>query len=195
MSGQIQTGPSQFEARGPANVPVVGEPPAPGDARVPTYSSFAGVASLPGGPDRRAPQNKKIVVGTINRDGAGQRPLTKDINVSNVAYVPETGHNVPDVFWSFMQAHGLVLTGGAYDQRQLFDPVFVLGYPITEAYWTTVIVDGKPTAVLVQLYQRRVLTYVPGFPPAWQVQMGNVGQHYYQWRYGQPPPASGAGGR
>jgi hypothetical protein len=190
VSGQIQTGPNQFEARGPADVPVVGEPPAPGDARVPTYRSFASVASLPGGPDRRAPVNKKIVVGTINRDGAGQRPLTKDINVSNVAYVQETGHNVPDVFWSFMAAHGLVLTGGVYDQRQLFDPVFVLGYPITEAYWTTAIINGKPTEVLVQLFQRRVLTFVPSFPPAWQVQMGNVGQHYYQWRYGQPLPAA-----
>ena len=89
-----------------------------------------------------------------------------------------------------MYGQGFVAAGDGYQQRQLFDPVFVLGYPISEAYWSTAIVDGKPARVLIQLYQRRVLTYVPGFPPAWQVQMGNVGQQYYRWRYGTPLPAT-----
>ena len=44
-------------------------------------------------------------------------------------------------------------------------------------------------AYLIQLYQRRVLTYIPDYTPEWQVQMGNVGQHYYQWRY-TPVPAT-----
>jgi sortase A len=29
-----------------------------------------------------------------------------------------------------------------------------------------------------------VLTYAPGLPQGWRVQMGNIGQHYFQWRYG-----------
>jgi hypothetical protein len=33
----------------------------------------------------------------------------------------------------------------------------------------------------VQIYQRRVLTYVPDFAPVWQIQQGNVGQHYLEW--------------
>src|SRR5205085_2221786 len=35
----------------------------------------------------------------------------------------------------------------------------------------------------VQLFERRVLTYNPANPPATQVEMGNVGRHYYNWRY------------
>ena len=29
-----------------------------------------------------------------------------------------------------------------------------------------------------------VLTYTPGNPPGWEVEAGNVGSHYHQWRYG-----------
>jgi hypothetical protein len=58
-----------------------------------------------------------------------------------------------------------------------------MGYPISEGYWTTMRVSGRDMPVLVQAYQRRVLTYVPDFPANWKVQMGNVGQHYFEWRY------------
>jgi hypothetical protein len=37
--------------------------------------------------------------------------------------------------------------------------------------------------VMVQVFERRVLTYTADNPPAFQVEMGNIGQHYYQWRY------------
>ena len=37
--------------------------------------------------------------------------------------------------------------------------------------------------MLIQLFERRVLTYVPSFEAQWQVQMGNIGAHYYDWRY------------
>jgi hypothetical protein len=42
--------------------------------------------------------------------------------------------------------------------------------------------------VLIQVFERRVLTYNPANPTSWQVEAGNVGEHYYSWRYG--PPAS-----
>ncbi len=35
----------------------------------------------------------------------------------------------------------------------------------------------------MQIYERRVLTYTPANPPQYQVEMGNVGQHYFMWRY------------
>jgi len=28
---------------------------------------------------------------------------------------------------------------------------------------------------------------VPTNPSAWQVEQGNVGRHYYRWRYGNEP--------
>ncbi len=51
--------------------------------------------------------------------------------------------------------------------------------------------------MLLQCFERRCLTYTPGNEPGWQVEAGNVGQHYYAWRYEQvaenpplPPDAS-----
>ncbi|HUS14679.1 MAG TPA: hypothetical protein VM536_06625, partial [Chloroflexia bacterium] len=97
------------------------------------------------------------------------------------AFSPETGHNIPDVFWTSL---------GAMRDTSGFDWIYVMGYPITEAYWTQMRVKGQDLPVLVQAYQRRVLTYIPDFPPEWRVQQGNVGQHYLEWRYTQVVPVT-----
>ena len=36
---------------------------------------------------------------------------------------------------------------------------------------------------MIQAYERRVLTYVPTNDTGFQVEMGNIGQHYFDWRY------------
>jgi hypothetical protein len=72
----------------------------------------------------------------------------------------------------------------------LFDPLFVAGYPITEPYWIRIRVGGPERWALMQAFQRRVLTYSPANPPGWQVEMGNVGRHYYAWRYGAGAPGA-----
>ena len=64
-----------------------------------------------------------------------------------------------------------------------------MGYPITEPYWARVKIEGVYYDVLFQLYERRTLAYIPSFPKGWQVQMGNVGSHYYRWLYGGPLPS------
>lgn len=48
-------------------------------------------------------------------------------------------------------------------------------------------VGGKMKTVLVQCFQRRCLTYTPSNPTGWKVEAGNVGQHYFKWRYGVNP--------
>lgn len=107
------------------------------------------------------------------------------------AYVSATGHNIPDVFWKFLNSNDpLQAAGGEVATGRIFDWVYIMGYPISEPYWATLVIDGKPQLTLLQLFQRRVLTYVPSFPSGWQVQMGNAGQTYYQWRYGASKPAS-----
>jgi len=58
-----------------------------------------------------------------------------------------------------------------------------MGLPISDAYWTRARVGPAEKDVLVQLFERRVLTYTPDNPAGYQVEMGNVGQHYFQWRY------------
>ncbi len=39
----------------------------------------------------------------------------------------------------------------------------------------------------MQCFERRCLTYTPSNATGWQVEAGNVGRHYYTWRYGQLP--------
>ncbi|MEZ4569699.1 MAG: hypothetical protein R2849_05100 [Thermomicrobiales bacterium] len=71
-------------------------------------------------------------------------------------------------------------------------PLFATGRPVAEAYWAEVLIAGAPTDVLMQCFERRCLTYNPSNPDGWQVEAGNVGLHYYDWRYGDAQdPASG----
>jgi hypothetical protein len=79
----------------------------------------------------------------------------------------------------------VVYENGGFSQQQIIDWLFVTGYPISEPYWARVRVGGEEKDVLMQAFQRRVLTYTPTNDPAWRVEMGNVGQHYLRWRYGE----------
>jgi hypothetical protein len=106
---------------------------------------------------------------------------------TNAHYVSETGHNIPDVFWNFLQQRGLVRTERGYEESVISDWVFAFGLPLTEAYWVRARVGGVERDVLVQAFERRILTYTPDNPEAWRIEMGNVGQHYYLWRYGRRP--------
>jgi hypothetical protein len=90
---------------------------------------------------------------------------------------------------------GPVLEGGKVVTARLSDPWFYgVGLPISEPYWAFVKIAGQPDVeVYIQAYQRRVLTYVPSAPEGFQVQMGNIGQHYYDWRYKGAGKASSGG--
>jgi hypothetical protein len=99
-------------------------------------------------------------------------------------YAPQSAHNIAAPFWQYFQQRGPVASPkGGTVIAPLFDWQYLMGYPITEAYWTTVKIGGKDIETLVQLFERRVLTYTPSNPDGLQVEMGNVGRHYYQWRY------------
>lgn len=67
------------------------------------------------------------------------------------------------------------------------DWVYVAGLPLSEPYWVRARIGGVERDVLVQVFERRVLTYTPDNPAAWRVEMGNVGRHYLHWRYGLTP--------
>src|SRR5207248_1642725 len=88
----------------------------------------------------------------------------------------------------FMTATGPIEVNGTIQTGPVFDWLSTMGYPITEPYWVRARVLGQDQWLLVQAFQRRVLTYNPANAPAWQVEMGNVGRHYYDWRTTQRPP-------
>jgi hypothetical protein len=184
MSGRVQIGNAEFEPpRPPADIPLAGDISRP-DAI--TYASLSRVASLNG--DNRAPDRTgQGVAETLNRAGQIARDASKTGAVRLVTYEPILGHNIPDVFWNFMNADGPIYNGrfDTYSDGKIVDWLSAFGYPITEPYWTTVNIGGHAESVLVQAFQRRVLTYVADNPPGWQVEMGNTGRHYFDWRYGR----------
>lgn len=172
VSGTLQTGDAQFEQRAPAAIPVAGDPDAANPA--PVYGSFGGVVSLNG--DRRADSRVgQNVTATIDRSGqVGDDPTLARAETRIANYDSTLGHNIPNVFWRYMTTLP-------------DDWVFAFGYPVSEAYWITARVGGVDKPVLVQLFERRVLTYTPGNARGFEVEMGNVGQHYHRWRYGFAP--------
>jgi glucose/arabinose dehydrogenase len=176
ISGRMQIGDSRFEIREPAQVNVAGDP---NDTGGPTYASFQNLLDTPPLPFDRP------IIQRIDRDGI----VTQDGSLASysvtVAQVDSvTGHSIAEPFWEFMNSTGQILVDGALQNGALFpDPVYATGRPITEPYWTQVAVGGTVKLVLVQCFERRCLTYTPSNPEGWQVECGNVGQHYYRWRY------------
>ena len=176
MTGRMQVGDDSFEQRSPALVNVAGDA---NDANGPTY---AGMAAL-----RAAPP---LAIGTTitqRVDRAGNVTFDTDLGAQGVTvghFDEVTNHSIAAPFWDFMNSSGTVYVDGQYVTDLLFaNPYFATGRPITEPYWALVRVGGAEREVLIQCFERRCLTYTPDNPPGWQVEAGNVGQHYYTWRY------------
>ncbi len=182
ISGQQQLGDYNFQTFQPANVPVSGDGPE-NNSISPTYASFrnlTGPAARTFGPVNTALDRS----GKVTTDPA----LPERYPDTSSAYYDATlGHNIPAVLWRFMHLQGQI----THDHRQVFAPLAdwlpTFGLPITEAYWTRSKVGGVEQDVMVQLFERRLLTYTPSNPPAYQVEMGNLGRHYFAWRYGNAP--------
>ena len=183
VRGAIQVGDTAMRPATPAGEPVVGDPRAQ-NPDAPDYAAFRALASLAG--DHEAPDRSGTTVdSTLSRSGVVGRnaELGRKVRVAQFNNMPGLRHNIPDVFWTYLPAEGPLLDGGRTATGPVLNWPVTVGYPITEAYWTRARVGGTTHDILVQLYQRRVLTYDPLAPAGWQVQMGNVGQHYYHWRY------------
>jgi Tol biopolymer transport system component len=174
ISGQMQVGDSAFVNKGPAIIPVAGDPD---DTGGPSYATLNGVLNTPPVPVGSEIHATIDRAGNIGNAGPG--------GVHATQLISETNHTIADVFWNYLNSDGKIWNGSADVDGKLFDPTFfATGYPITEAYWAKVKVGGQVKDVLVQCFERRCLTYTPSNPAGWQVEMGNVGRHYYSWRYG-----------
>ena len=184
ISGRMQVGDNTFVNNVPAPIDLASDAD---DVNAPTYSSFGTVANTSAGEHRQPDKsNGGYASQRINRQGDVRDDATRQIAESRIAYFEETtGHNVPQVFWDFLNSKGTIQVGVGTANRLLLDPwIVAMGLPISDAYWANVTIAGKNQDVLIQAFERRVLTYVPGLPKEWQVQMGNIGQHYFEWRYG-----------
>lgn len=178
ITGQMQTGDATFEPREPSAVNLAGDLD---DMSGPTYATFGRLLDVEPHPAGAA------ITQRVNRAGdVTQDDTLAEYGVLAAASAAETGHTVAGPFWEFMTSSADVWEDGALINAPLFEnPFYATGLPISEAYWTTVRVAGTEQDVLVQAFERRVLTYTPANDPGWQVELGNVGLHYYLWRYGE----------
>ncbi|MCX7624282.1 MAG: hypothetical protein N2Z82_11120 [Thermomicrobium sp.] len=167
--GVLQIGDRRFVPVAPAELPLAGD--LQDNPQAPTYASLRALATVgASAADRRTPARLgEPVTALLQRDGTVLREGVVDSPVRIDTYDAVSGHNVPDVFSRWLQ-----------NQPQPW--IRLTGFPISEPYWIRTRVDGRERLVLVQAFERRVLTYDPQNPDGWQVEWGNVGVHYRVWR-------------
>jgi hypothetical protein len=171
ITGRVQVGAQAFTPLDPALLPLAGES---ANSTAVTYAALHGVASVEPGGNVAQSQAGGEITATINSAGSVEANGALAGQARYAHYEPILGHNIADVFWTWLGA-------------QPVDWVYAVGLPLTEPYWTQAKINGADVWVLVQAFERRVLTFVPGNAAAWRVEAGNVGQHYYTWRYGEAP--------
>lgn len=193
MTGKVQVGfdfETEFEKRNKANIVAIG------DGSFPTYADLNQVYQNPGAMDPGTHRIGAPITALFNEDGSiGQLDTFIDDTNTIMVEVPEgNGYGVPSIFNDFMNQRGVVYENGRLVEQQIYSPLFVFGKPVSAPYWVQVSVGADeegnlnaPIPVLFQVFERRVLTYIPSYDPPFNVQMGNVGQHYHQWRYGDTP--------
>ncbi len=179
VEGWYQTGDEELDTSPePAGIPIAGD-------RDSTSITYAGIAAF-GLREAGATPAGTTITTTIDADGTIGKDASHAADAVTAAVpVAETGHTVASVFWQFMTStSAIMLPDGSTFSGPLFEnPFYATGYPITEAYWSDVTVDGVEQPLLWQCFERRCLTYTPENPAGWQVEAGNVGLHYLSWRY------------
>ncbi len=193
VQGQVQVGLNQYQPLASPQQAIVGD----GAANpAPTYLSLKAVANVgPGSNGTVAPRRiGQLANATLDQAGsvASNNALANAHYAATriAAYSPQTGHNIPAVFMNFLTQSGQVLNWRVLYTDQIMNWVATMGYPITEPYWVHTTIGGRATDVLVQVFERRILSYNPNNDPAWQVEMTNLGRHYYAWRYGSDTPGA-----
>jgi len=158
-SGKVQLGDGAFETRSPAQVNMAGDPGGNGL----TYAYIVG-------------ENHQFtpITAENSKPYAQFDPPTGDTFI----YVADPSKHYGQVVYRPFQDFIDHLTAASIPVEQ------TPGYAISPVMVAQVSIGGKATTVFVQAFERRVLTYNPNNPAAFRVEFGNIGQHYYGWRYG-----------
>lgn len=97
-----------------------------------------------------------------NSDGSVFVPYSQSLR-------PGPGHNISPIFWPYINRTDIFPGGWLHD----------IGLPMTEAV-PAVVTKGNLAnrQIMVQVFQRTILTYDPLNPPEFQVERANVGTDY-----------------
>ena len=133
--------------------------PVGGDTSTVTYATINDLAAL----ERRIAPPAGFDAGvSFNDDGSVFIPFSADLSSAS-------GHNVSQVFWEYMQREDFFPAGWLHD----------IGLPLTEAIPAAVDKGAlKGRQILVQAFQRTILTYDALNPAEFQVERANVGTDY-----------------
>jgi hypothetical protein len=158
ITGRVQISDTQFVDQSPAAVPVAGD----ADNPFPFYRDLSGGATMAPTASVGAPVQLLLTpTGASTTTAFATDPQTIGAERDG-----QTGHALPRAFADFRTRVGLETVGLA----------------VTEPFWADVKIAGTVRRVMIQAFERRVLTYNPANPAAFQVEFGNVGQQYYAWR-------------
>jgi len=168
VKGRLQTGDDTFQPKSAPALSMAGDP----NSGAPTYHEIAttGNGATTPKPDRTGQELRGAITHGIYAE-ANAKPGIGDIAMA--FFDPETKHNVMRAFLDYRNKVGLTTVGLA----------------VTEPLAAKFRVGGVVHSGAVQVFERRVLTYTLDNPDPFKVEMGNIGQHYYQWRYGTTPVA------
>src|SRR5262249_23507947 len=140
IRGQIQIADDQFQSMPPPAIPIAGDPDNPG----PTWATLA---TTPGGQGLLAPARNlagnriSATLGANGEQAGGVLPINAGTLLA--IYDAPTQHNVTQAFAEYRVRAGLP----------------TIGYAISEPFATTVKVAGQQRSVIIQIFERRVLTY------------------------------------
>jgi hypothetical protein len=129
--------------------------------------------------------NLRVVASPINRHEpplnfrGGTTPMRDGIFVPYDPYLrPAPGSIVQPYFWRYINRADLFPGGWLHD----------IGLPMTDAFPARVRKYGADREIIMQAFERTVLTYDPKNPSGWQVERGNIGADALQ-TLPQPAPA------
>lgn len=178
-NGQVQTGDNRFEQRAPAQLSIAGDPGNDG----PTYTDLAGLPAR----DTDTGTTRLPYAFTRNRQWEHAQVSPQTIAPQMLTYV-----RMGDPGGRYDQN---VLTAFAEVIHRLPSGLAAVGWPIAPVFFLQAPINGAPTTLIAQAFERRVLTYNPGSVPERRVASGAIGSDYYTWRYGLsdsmrygPPP-------
>jgi hypothetical protein len=78
---------------------------------------------------------------------------------------PAPGYIVPLYFWSYINRRDLFPGGWLHD----------IGLPMTDAFQAQAVKNGTVRDIIMQAFERTVLTFDPHNPAAWQIERANIG--------------------
>jgi hypothetical protein len=158
ITGRVQVGETQFVAQAPAAIPVAGDP----SNTFPLYRDLGAGAAVRADTALGMPVQLLLTPAGSGMTAA----FATDPQTVSSERDDQTGHTLPRGFAAFRARVGIA----------------VVGLAVTAPFWADVTIAGKPQRILIQAFERRVLTYNPANASPFQVEFGNVGQQYHAWR-------------